>query len=245
MYNIPSSSMAETLPAGSKVFVQPADSFSRNDIVIFNYYGNDYSQPPDENMRFPQHWEKRIYRLVAITGDEIAIRNGELFINKRRIALPPKALMQYEIKAKVMLDDLPEREYNLPSSYRRSGDTIIYSVQLTSEEATSYAGRSPAVINVQQIVSPPSISDTVFARSSGNDNWSTDHYGPFRIPVPGETIKIHQGNFKMFKNIPGIKEGEFLITEKLYFVLGDNRQASEDSRYIGLISHSNMVGVVK
>jgi signal peptidase I len=49
----------------------------------------------------------------------------------------------------------------------------------------------------------------------------------------------------MYQHIPGIAFGKNIIKEKLYFVMGDNRHRSQDSRYIGFIPHSNMNGIVK
>ena len=52
-------------------------------------------------------------------------------------------------------------------------------------------------------------------------------------------------NYKLYHAIPGIKMGTNKIQEQLYFVLGDNRHMSMDSRYIGFLAHSNMYGIVK
>ena len=87
--------------------------------------------------------------------------------------------------------------------------------------------------------------DSIYARASQKGSWTSDNFGPLKIPSPGETIIVDSVTFKLYHNIPGIKAGKNLLQEKLYFVLGDNRYGAEDSRFIGLIAHSKMYGVVK
>ena len=72
-----------------------------------------------------------------------------------------------------------------------------------------------------------------------------NYFGPFKIPGLGDTINVDASNYFLYQNIPDIRQGTNVIKENLYFVLGDNRYFSEDSRYIGLISHSKMYGVVQ
>jgi signal peptidase I len=239
--------MAETLPVNSKILVENSSSFQRDDIVVFNYYGNNYQAQPDENGQWPQHWEKRVYRLVAMSGDVIELKNGDLFINDRKVPSPPKALMPYEIKATTFLDDLPERDQFPVQIKTRVGDTIVYTAALTTGQVAQFRQRKPAVISVEKEIAAYDYTyiDTMFTRNDENSRWNIDNYGPLRIPSPGEKIMVTRFNYKLYHNIPGIREGEQVLKEKLYFVMGDNRHGAEDSRYIGFIPHSNMIGIVK
>lgn len=112
-FRSPSGGMENTIMAGQQFYVEPAEKFERNDIVVFNYYGNDYGSPTDEPGKFKQHWEKRVCRIIAYSGDIVEIKNGEVFIDDHRIHPPPLALFTYEIKSGVYIDDLAEREPGL------------------------------------------------------------------------------------------------------------------------------------
>ncbi len=245
VYNIPTGSMEETLPVSSNILVKNSSSFQRDDIVVFSYYGNNYTVQPDENGQWPQHWEKRVYRLVAISGDIIEIRNGDLFINDKKVTLPPKALMTYEIKATTFLDDLPERKEFPVQIKSRLGDTIIYTAALTTEQVAQFRQRKPAVISVEKEMATFAYTESMFTRNDEKNQWTVDNYGPLKIPSPGEKIVVTRFNYTLYQNIPGIREGEQVLKEKLYFVMGDNRHAAQDSRFIGFIPHSNMIGIVK
>ena len=238
----PGAAMEDTIKTGESFWVTPTHNFERNDIVVFNYYGPDYSSTDEETGRFKEHWEKRVYRLVAYSGDSVEMKNGELFINGSHIPLPPKGKLIYDICAREVLEEFNDSKKFLEPM--RKGDTLVYTVFLTPEKAESYRGRAPAIMDVRRAPSP-GFDDTTYARASREGHWTSDDYGPFRIPSPGESILVDDDNFKFYSNIPGIKKGTNTLKEKLYFLLGDNRYSAADSRFIGLIAHSNMYGVVK
>jgi signal peptidase I len=247
-YRAPSGSMEKTIMTGETFYVTPVDSFQRNDIVVFNYYGNDYAAMPDENGNYKQHWEKRVLRLIAVSGDIIELKKGELYLNDERIPLPPKAVMEYEVRSKSYMTGLDsiQNSDNILVGYngtRKAGDTFIYTVPLSVEEALRY-NETPGIISISMIPAQPSNLSQLI-RPFAFCQWTVDDFGPLKIPLPGTTIVVDSFNFQLYHNIPGIIRGKNMINEKLYFVIGDNRHGAEDSRYIGFIAHSKMYGIVK
>jgi len=239
-----SGGMENTIMTGQNFYVEPTEKFERNDIVVFNYFGNDYNSPTDEPGKYKMHWEKRIYRLIACSGDRLEIRNGDVLVNNRPIPAPPLALFNYEIRSKVYIADFEDKDPNV-ITMQKTGDTTVYILPLTVKEAQDYERRKPAILSVRRRPPDYPISDTSFAKGSKKGKWSIDNYGPLVIPSPGETIQIDSFNYKIYKNIPNVRQGNYPLKEKLYFLLGDNRYGSEDSRFIGLIPHSKMYGIVK
>lgn len=243
-YKNASGSMEGTLMRGERFAVILSDKFERNDIVVFDHFGPDYSAgPPYENASLPLHWEKRVFRMVAYSGDSLEIRNGDVYVNGRQIPVPPKSMMLYEVLSREPIKDFEEMD---PSMLQVSqhGDSIRYEVYLMAEQVPYYK-QIGSVISIGKAVDRYKPADTAFARNSASDSWTPDNYGPVRIPLPGEVLDIDEGSFKMYHNIPGVEMGKYRLKEKLYFMLGDNRHFAEDSRYIGLIPHSKMNGVVK
>ena len=243
-YRAPSGSMEETIKAGEMFTVTLTDKFERNDIVAFNYYGPDYTSGDGETGEVKLHWEKRIYRLIAYSGDSVEIKEGEVFVNSRHIEMLPTTKLYYEVYAKGAVEEFDEQGF-YAGSIKKSGDTTIYQVYLSLEQAYEYQNRKPFIIRVKRTIPDWNIPDTTYARASKNGQWTSDNYGPFKIPSPGDNIFIDRDNYKFYHNIPDIKMGMNVMKEKLYFLLGDNRYGAEDCRFTGLIANSKMYGVVK
>ncbi|HEX7847010.1 MAG TPA: S26 family signal peptidase [Chitinophagaceae bacterium] len=246
-YRAGSNSMDGTIPAGSKFFVTPTSSFNRNDVVVFKHWGNDYSSPiPGELEKFNKHWEKRVYRLIAFSGDSVQLIDADVLVNGKMQKWPDLAIMDYEVCAKGITEEFTESESD-PYTFtaERKGDTFIYNVHLMYQRAKDFEKRKPFFISVKRKITEPSIRDTMLARPFYSAAWTVDNYGPLMIPAVGDTIEVNNENYKLFQNIPDIQMGKMILKEKLYFVMGDNRHGSEDSRYIGFIPHSKMIGIVK
>lgn len=237
--------MESTLHYEDAVYVKEAKEFKRNEIVVFSYYGDDYNSPPDENGRYRQSWAKRLYRLIALSGDQLEIKKGEVLVNGSTVPLPAGGLVEYLVKSSIPIDDLPDRPFTPSYDIQKIGDTLKVIASLTHAELTEYRSRKPAIIEISRFLAPYDPGDTSLIRACDSCQWTTDEFGPLTIPSSGETIEVNEFNYRLYRNIPGIKMGRNTITEKLYFVMGDNRHGAQDSRYIGFISHSNMTGIVK
>ena len=236
----PTTSMEETIKRGQKFYVEPSKSFKHNDIIVFDYFGIDYNSR-DETGQFSQKEQKRLMRLIAMSGDVFVIRHGEVYLNNVLIPLPPLGKMEYEIASKIPLAELRDPEQVYAS---QSGDSFKYIAPLTVEEVNNYANNKTDIFSLKKHLREEFSIDTFFAKASTPGTWSLDDYGPLKIPSPGDSIFVNDTNYKLFHNIPGIHLGSNIIRDNLYFLMGDNRHFVEDSRFIGLISQSKMYGIV-
>ena len=149
-FRAPTGSMEGTIRTGEKFYVTAANKFERNNIVVFNYFGEDYASLPEDG-KFKLHWEKRVYRLMAFSGDTLLIKDGEVFINNRPVPLPATALCEYDVLSKVEIDDFPERQGGSQAQLiSSSNDTLHYITMLTKAEAMDYSERKPAIISVKK-----------------------------------------------------------------------------------------------
>lgn len=109
--------------------------------------------------------------------------------------------------------------------------------------------------------------DSTFASKEYKNNnlypygagWNEDYYGPLYIPGKGDTLKIDSANIILFQSIIKkemeetakdnenylkeiIHTGKYIVKNNYYFMMGDDRDNSLDSRYIGLVSESEILG---
>lgn len=239
--------MEETIQMGEPIYVKETGNVKKGDIVVFDFYGPDYTAGVDEYGQFNLHWEKRICRITASSGDSIEIKNDTLYINGVPQPFPPGVKLPYEIYAHQPLGEelLSENEL-MPSENPVAGIPYIYTGYLSADQVRNLKQQNNGVEKIQRNLNIPQVAaDSAYAKVSDSSKWNTSNYGPLKIPSPGEMISVNKENFKLYHNIPGIKIGTNKISEMLYFVMGDNRHMAEDSRYVGFIPHSNIYGLVK
>lgn len=122
-----------------------------------------------------------------------------------------------------------------------------------SMEPTLYNGQKILINRLLYILTPPKAGDVVVFLPGGNQN--AHYYVKRVVAVPGEKVQIVDGQLYV-DGIPeesevydkmeeaGIAENEILLGEDEYFVLGDNRNISEDSRSanIGVVKRDTIYG---
>jgi signal peptidase I len=115
---------------------------------------------------------------------------------------------------------------------------------------------SPTSINDRRFILPKEMSDpTVFPRDMGN----RDNYGPLYIPKKGDTLDLdnfnpdlaayiirqegHRVNYYQSRfYVDGNPVSRYVVNDNYYFMMGDNRDHSYDSRYWGLVPFRNILG---
>lgn len=230
-------------------------NIERNDCVVFNWPAETLGRPIDKK-------ENYIKRCVGLPGDEIEIANGVLMVN----GAPQdefegmKKQWHYNVQTKgsrlnpkILLEKYDITE----GGYGRNQNEYMLTLTNESRDAIS---TFPNVKSVNRHVKPAEKFEEYIYPHSINFAWNEDNYGPLTIPNAGKTINLTKENLPLYKDIIERYEenelevvgGEILINKKVattytfkmnyYWLMGDNRHNSADSRFWGFVPENHVVG---
>lgn len=236
----------------------------RNDIVVFNWPADTlfhmykaadkrYDKPIDKKTNY-------VKRCTAIPGDKIEIKDGVVYINGKESILPERAKPQYSYKVawdgktQVNLDYIKQELLITDAFGQIANDTLLFSA--LPAESVERIKNIPGFTKVERIIHKE-VDKSIFP---GTKNWNVDNLGPIYIPEAGKTVELNAETLPFYKKVIGEYEGKdlkvtgneiridgkvatsYTFEQDYYWMMGDNRHNSLDSRYWGFVPADHIVG---
>ena len=224
------------------------EAIKKRDVVVFNSL-----------------WDKDfvlVKRCIGVSGDTLQIEKGNVYANGKVFKVKTaKHKYKFEINDKKTFRKTLNSIGLSHVNFMKSSSQYVLKAKLSQNEADIIKNLE-SVKNFHLILDTFKPDQKLLAKLP-NKNWTYDNMGPFVIPKKGLQIDLNHENYLLYKQtINQIEKahlkytnGKFVVNNKMvntytfqknyYFMMGDNRKATVDSRVWGFVPEENIIGKVQ